>query len=743
MQITLRFCYAFLLFLCAGSPLFSQVKLADSLVLALSKAQDDTSKIKILLPLSFELRSSEADSALKYAKNALSLSRKIGSKRYEAKALNNMGLAYMYKSDYPNAINCYNSSLRLGFELKDSTHIALEYSQLGNLYKAMTNFPMSIDYHKKSLAIRERINDTVMLSQSCVNLGNSYVRNSQYDKALTYFLKGLNVLKGRENSIEYANTLNGLANVYLFQKDERNAIVYYQRSFEVYNKNENSKGMNTVLVNLGNCYSNLKMYDSALYYLHEGEKISAKTKNRNEIAMEYLTISAAYEALENYAVAIKYASKAVQIFNDLDIKSRHSEAQLTLAQLYFKSGNSSEGRKHLEKGLALTSSISDPQVQIAANSRIAECYSLMGDHVVAYKYLKRNLALKDSLYSTNNIQAIAQMQSAFDLKAKESEIEILNTQKQMSDYQINKQQTIILSLVASAILFILMVFFIYRGYKRTRAANSALSFANEEINEKNKNISDSIKYAKNIQNALLKLPQFFLEEMKDDYFIFYRPKDIVSGDFYWVEKVGNFMLVAAVDCTGHGVPGSLMSMLGVEKLKQAVREKGLTRPSEILSFVNRSFKETLSGSGNDAFLRDGMDIALCCFDLQKKSFEYAGANRPLWISGKDENGQNQITEIRATKAAIGGFTSYEQSFESHAIKPSPNDTIYLFTDGFTDQFGGENNKKYNIKRFREMLSSISSLPMNEQEKILNSTFDEWKGRYEQIDDVLVIGVRVR
>jgi serine phosphatase RsbU (regulator of sigma subunit) len=284
------------------------------------------------------------------------------------------------------------------------------------------------------------------------------------------------------------------------------------------------------------------------------------------------------------------------------------------------------------------------------------------------------------------------------------------------------------------------VFFIYRGYKKTRIANTKLSHAYEQINEKNKNISDSILYAKNIQNALLKIPEYFEKELKDRYFILYKPKDVVSGDFYWAEQNGSTLLLAAADCTGHGVPGSLMSMLGVEKLKQSVREKKLSSPSEILSFVNRSFKETLSVAGTDVFLRDGMDIALCSLDLSGNTLQFAGANRPLWIITKNSAGEKELVEIKGTKAAIGGFTDEEQSFEPHSYTLKKGEIIYLFTDGFADQFGGKQDKKFNMSRFRKLLPSISGLSMAQQKQKLEETFDEWRGQYEQVDDVLVIAV---
>lgn len=721
--------------------IFAQAnKRIDSLLNVLENTKEDTIRLNTLMKLSFELRANNSEKALKYAQQGLALAKKIGNKKSEARAMNNIGLAFFYKSEFDSAISYYGNTLKLGNSLGDSSVISLAYNQMGNVYKSKNNFPLSVEFHKRALAIRVQMKDTILQAQSHLNLGNVYVRNSQYELAIQSYLTTLELLKSRPKTVEYANTLNGIGNVYLYQQNYQKALAYYMQGYYYSKKEEDVRGINTFSMNIGNTYKYLKNYDSALFYLQRSLEMTEKTQNKNNMAEVYLTISNVYEDTKQYNKAIEFAKKSNELYKELGLNSQLTETQLYLAQQFLKSGNITQGRRYLEKGLVYADSIGEKHVISGVFDRIAQCYSLLGENDKAYQYLQKSAILKDSLYASNNIQAIAQMQSTFDLKSKENEIELLNREKQISDYKINKQQTIIFSLIGSAVLFILLVFFIYRGYKKTKVANTKLSHAYEVINEKNKNISDSILYAKNIQNALLKIPEYFDQRLKDEYFILYRPKDVVSGDFYWVEQSDKLILLAAADCTGHGVPGSLMSMLGIEKLKQAVREKGLTSPSDILSFVNRSFKETLSVAGTDVFLRDGMDIALCCLNLPENTMQYAGANRPLWIITGNDKMQKELIEIKPTKSAIGGFTEYEQQFSSHSYSPKKGDTIYLFTDGFADQFGGEENKKFNLKQFRELLLSISHLPMPTQQRRLEETFDDWKGDYEQIDDVLVIGI---
>ncbi|MDQ3046771.1 MAG: tetratricopeptide repeat protein [Bacteroidota bacterium] len=729
--------FLFLLFIHSATGQNSKL---DSLEKVLSITKQDTAKVKTLLTLSFELRSTDPDKALKYARQALSLAKINGNKKNEAKALNNIGLAFFYKSENEKAIAYYNNSLSISRALGDSLGIALAYNQIGNVYKGTGNYPLSIEYHKKALGIRMGVKDTTLTSQSYLNLGNAYVKNSQFELALKNFIEGLEMLEYKTGSAEKGAMLNGIGNVYLYQQNYHKAIIHYSEGYKLSVKNNDTRGIGAFSMNLGDCYRFMKNYDSALYFLHKSVDVREKTKNKASTGESYMTLSKAYEEMEKFDKAIEYSKKANDVYEETGIRGALAEARLSLAQLFLKSGNKKVGEKYLKEGLSIADSVKEKQILFSVYQRIAECYNLLGNNITAYEYMAKALEVKDSLYTTNSIGAIAQMQTTFDIKTKESEIESLNKEKVIRNYKIDQQQNIIFILFGSALVFVVLVFFIYRGYKKTKTTNQALSHAYEQINEKNKSISDSILYAKNIQNALLKLPGSFEKLMKQDYFILYKPKDVVSGDFYWIEEYNNLLLVAAADCTGHGVPGSLMSMLGIEKLKQAVREKGLTNPSEILSFVNRSFKETLSASGSEIALRDGMDIALCCIEPERDIIKFAGANRPLWIletSGKEK----KLIEIKPTKTAIGGFTEDRQEFAQHEVLVNKGDTVYLFTDGFADQFGGDKNKKFNLKRFRELIPSISHLSMQEQKIELNKAFDEWKGDYEQVDDVLVIGLR--
>lgn len=721
---------------------FAQVSKKDSLVNELEKATQDTSKIKLLLSLSFDLRASEPARALEYATTSLKLSKKIYDRKKEAKSHNNIGLAYFYQSQYDSAIAHYENSLKIGISTSDSSAISLAYSQLGNTYKALSNFPISIEYHKKALRIRENTKDTFLIVQSYSNLGNTYVKTGQYELASKYFFQALEILKNKKQTSEYVNTLGGLGNTFMRQKNYRKAIDYFQMCYRYNNELKDERILNATLLNLGSTYTLLGKHDSALFFLKQNIKINEKAKNKQRLADAYITIASVYKHTEQVYEAKKHLLKALDIYAELKLNEEYIRTLLDLSEIFLLSGDKTNGRYYLNESLSHIDSMQNANIVADHYLSVARCYNLMGKYSEAYNYLSKGFELKDSMQTTGGIQAIAQMHSAFDFKVKENEIELLNREKEISNYKIGQQQTIIFFLVIGAVIFILLVFFVFRGYQKARKANLALSSANLEINEKNKNISDSINYAKNIQNALLTVPKGFKEKFKDDYFILYKPKDVVSGDFYWIEYHDRHLLIAAADCTGHGVPGSLVSMLGFEKLKQAVHEKMLVRPNKILSFTNKSFIETFSLNEATTTLRDGMDIALCSINIANNELYFAGANRPLWIITQNDKGEKEIKTLDATKTAIGGFTEKEQEFDLINYSPKKGDIIYLFTDGYTDQFGGERNKKYTIKRFRELLLSIAHLPLPEQREKLESEFTSWKSVNEQVDDVLVIGFKI-
>lgn len=322
----------------------------------------------------------------------------------------------------------------------------------------------------------------------------------------------------------------------------------------------------------------------------------------------------------------------------------------------------------------------------------------------------------------------------------QAELEKLNTKYLTVIKELNLQKVLNIMIVAMIGFIIVALFIVYRNYRSKLAANVLLESQKVEISaqkriieEKNHEVLDSINYSKRIQAAIL--PDMHeIEKNLSDFFILYKPKDIVSGDFYYFNTANNDVFIAAADCTGHGVPGAFMSLVGFKESKIANAQ--FSTPGLILKALNNGVKETLKQTNEEA-TGDGIDIGL--IRLRGNQLAYSGANRPLWIIKKNSF---SIIEVKATKSAIGGFTKSNQEFEEHTIDLEKGDCVYLFSDGYADQFGGDKNKKLTTKRFKDFLVTVKSHPMKDQRKELENFVEKWRGPNEQVDDILVIGIRI-
>ena len=304
----------------------------------------------------------------------------------------------------------------------------------------------------------------------------------------------------------------------------------------------------------------------------------------------------------------------------------------------------------------------------------------------------------------------------------------------------------------------LFAFVVYRSYRRKQRDNKLLAEKNKQIEEQKQSNTDSIHYAKRIQQAILPSKEF-VDSVLQKHFILFRPRDIVSGDYYWLAQKENKIIVAAADCTGHGVPGAFMSMLGVSFLNEIVKNNNVTQANLILNSLRQHVKRTLSQTGKQNEAKDGMDMALCVLDLENNSLQFSGAYNSLYVirssmlelivndkkqksSLLSDDEKYGLYEVKADRMPVGIYLKEKESFTNNIIKINKGDTLYIFSDGFSDQFGGENGSKFKSKKFKQLLLSIQDKNMKKQKEILNTTIDTWRGDIEQIDDILVFGVKI-
>ena len=375
-----------------------------------------------------------------------------------------------------------------------------------------------------------------------------------------------------------------------------------------------------------------------------------------------------------------------------------------------------------------------PQIR-NCNQSLAKLYEKIGKVGIAYQYYKKYISVRDSLFNLDKVKTIAEIENRNELEQKQTEYKLLTQQKELADATLKKQLTFIYSLIIVGVLMVLLALLAYNRYLIKRNANTLLLTQNIEIQRQQGEILASINYAKNIQNAILPPPEL-LQNYVPEYFILYLPKDIVSGDFYWMHTTVDELVIAAVDCTGHGVPGGFLSMLGTAILNDIVHNNNHLYASEILDLLNSNIINLLHQNREDMKTKDGMDIALCKYTLSDQILQYAGAHNPLYLIRN-----NELSIYKADRIPIGIYSITDKKFTNHKIKTQKNDQVYIFSDGYTDQFGGENDQKFKNNQFKAKLLEISNLPMEAQKSILYETFQNWKGTCEQIDDILVIGLK--
>jgi serine phosphatase RsbU (regulator of sigma subunit) len=482
-----------------------------------------------------------------------------------------------------------------------------------------------------------------------------------------------------------------------YQAGEVNVEVKnYEAAIEFFNSGiQNTTGNHDIqgrlLNGLGVVYMNMERWEDAINHL---ERSLEMTVNENNIMLESKILSDIgiyYFRKQQYKESFIHQEKSLKLRLQSNLLSPAITNYIRMADLCLASSQIENALQYASKAIEQSEKLNLHIKLYEAHQVLSRIYEKTGDIDKAFFHFKKYQQIKEEVHSQEVIRKIEQLKNQNKIELAEHEKEIF------------------------------------------RLKNVELKAAMDEITE-------SFRYAKRIQTAILP-PDDFIKKIFPDSFVLFKPKDIVSGDFYWLEVSEGKILVAAVDCTGHGVPGAMVSVVGYNCLNRTVREFGLSQPAEILNklteLVENTFlhKDFFQENTEDQ-IKDGMDISICCIDLKKKQIQWAGANNPLWLLRN-----NEIIETAPDKQPIGKF-DYRKPFKNHTIALAPNDLIYLFTDGYADQFGGPFGKKFKYKQLKELLISVSDNDMQIQKQTLEDAFLNWQGNLEQIDDVCIIGVRI-
>jgi serine phosphatase RsbU (regulator of sigma subunit) len=622
----------------------------------------------------------------------------------------------------------------------------------------------ALDYFLKSTSVSEKriLNlkkNTKEYSESMtaygsalINICTVYKDMCEYPKAISAGLKALKIYDDlmadavkEHDEAKVKNLKKAIASIYgnvgtVFQSmpDHKQALTYFEKSYNIFKEIDNKKGMAMVKQNMGISYTYIDI-DKSMACQWDAVKILEEVGAKIPLGNAYSSLALALKNKKEYNKAIEYELKALKIFEEVNYQKGMSGANGGLATNYLYLKDYKTAKKYAEAAMDLQNKYGIIEHVEETSFILSEIYSGLGDFKNAYDFHLRYSKIKDSLSTTEKEKDVLRQTMNFDFKKKELADSLLVAEdKKITLVQLKQEKTQRFALYGGLLLTVLFGIFIFNRFRLTQKQKHIIEIKNKEteeqkaiIEEHQKETIDSINYAKRIQYALL-ANNDMLNQNLQEHFILFKPKDIVSGDFYWATTHQNKFYLAVCDSTGHGVPGAFMSLLNIGFLSEAINEKNIVKPNEILNYVRKRLIESIGVDGQN----DGMDAILVCIDKIENSISYAAANNdPILIS------YNKLIELPKDKMPVGKGEKAD-SFTLHTIEYKKGDALYLYTDGFADQFGGPKGKKYKYKQLNELLVKNYNLPISKQMEILDKNFSDWKGDLEQVDDVCVIGIRL-
>ncbi|MFW5793155.1 MAG: tetratricopeptide repeat protein [Bacteroidota bacterium] len=655
-----------------------------------------------------------------------------------------LGIVYRITDDYANALANFKHSIEYFQRLNNEKGEASSLNQIGAIFRLQGNYIGSLEYLFNSLKKYQSIPDSAGIASALNNIGIVYFYQENYEKALNYYNESLNVeqLMGDEFgiSISYIN----IGEVYKLMGE-------YQKSLDYY----------------------LKALDLALK--HESQDV-----DRDGVGVLYNEIGSIYLHMKEYSLSLDYLKRALRIFTDIDSNQRLSECHLYLGELYFQSENTKQAQNAFQSALHYAQEIDALDLMSKAHKKLNEIYDYLNIPVKAYSHYKKYIGVRDSLFNEDNTRKMAQAELIYEFEKQMQETKLEQAKKDAIVVESNRRQIQLRNfLLAGGSLMSLLVLIVFIAYRQKRKnniviseKNALLEQANEEINaqkdeieasrdmvlfqkafieEHKKRMDDSILYAKHIQSALI-ITDNQAKDLFNDYFIVFRPKEIVSGDFYWATKLGKFVVCVVADCTGHGVPGAFMSMLGISFLNEIIRKKEIIKPAYILEELRKALIEAIIQNSDEDMKREGMYLNIATINTETGECFWSGAKTPLWIVRHSYNNKNvgflegKIEEYKSENPPVA-VKRKMKDFSHRKIYLNKGDTIYLFSDGIIDQFGGPEGKKFSSKRLKQLISDNADKPMLKQKEIIEKTLDDWQNpvdleKFEQVDDITLLGIKI-
>ncbi len=735
---------------------------------------------------------SSYDSALIFHNQSLKLKETLGDRMGVAVSYTNIGNVYFQMKKFDDALDYYNQALAIRKEKQDKSLVAASLNNVGDAYKNMLQYDKALACFNEALAIQKEIGNKAIIANTLHYIGNFYFQLKIYDKAQEYYMKALEIRTELGNKNDIAATLFNIATVHRDIGNYREALKYYDKALTLRRETGAKEAEAHILTALGGLYKNKKLYKLAIYNYELALEMYSKMGNKQHIASSYERLGIAYKdtclyakAQEYYTLAYSYFlqvqnmigvariynylgnlykekndeplslqfySRSFHLYDSLRNNVGMAQVSNNIAKLYEKIGNQANAISNYKTALHLAQQSKEYDLKQEVAFALYTIYKSNKQFAQALDYYEIYTATKDTIAHNKNVQRIAEIEFETNIKLLEQINE--NQDLKLREEQAKRTQFTLYLIIAIIILIIILLFsfLLYRQFTQKEKAYNLLSEKSNELEqaysnleqlhailkERNEKITDSLSYAKRIQKAIL--PQeSIIEKAFARNFIYYLPKEIVSGDFYWFTTQREYEFFAVVDCTGHGIPGAFMSMVGNTLLNQIVNEQHFTEPSEILQKLDKEIIKTLKQYDEHTKQEDGMEISLIRYNTKTKQLVFAGAGHKIIVAYN-----NSIEIISSSIFSIGGMHSIKKdnnvTFEQIDMKIIPGTTIYLFTDGYIDQFGGECDERFSTNRFQKLIADIQSYDLCEQYIHISKTFDDWKGATSQLDDVLVVGI---
>ncbi|MES2284165.1 MAG: tetratricopeptide repeat protein [Bacteroidota bacterium] len=654
----------------------------------------DTALVNTLNLLSKQYRNTNNfREALHFAEEAQQQGEKLNYRKGIAVSYNTIGTINSLQGNYQLAMENYQNSLKIHIQIKDKKGISVSFDNIGIIYEIQGNYQMALENQLKALKIREEIKDKKGIALAYNNIGNIYEKQINYIKAMDSHLKSLKISTEIEDKNGIATSFNNIGNIYFYQKNYEQALNNYLKSLKLQEEIENKKGIADAYNNMGSVYFSQKNYEKALNNHLKSLKISEEIGSKRGIGNSYGNIGCVLMKQSKFEESYQYLNKSIILFKKIGYKDGIKEMYVTISELYDKKG----------------------------------------DYKNAYNYHKMYSDIKDTLLNEQSSKQIAEMNTKYESEKKEKDILLLTKDKNLQQAEIGKQKFIRNGTIGGLVLALSLAFILFNRFRVTNKQKKIIESQNFQIVE-------SINYSKKIQDSLL--PSIdSMRKVIPDLFLFYEPKAIVSGDFYYFKQFEKYTILACVDCTGHGVPGGFMSTLGSLLLDKIVDDETLS-PSEILNKLSDEIVRVLHQQDGGE-IQDGMDLSVCLIDKNNGKIEFSGARNGIIIITND-----QAKRYKADPLPVGGNyikkgIAVERNFKTQHIPINANDWIYMYTDGFMEQVGGEAGIPMNYTQFENQLINVSKKKNSEEKnKLLKTELDNWRGTNERDDDVLIIGFQV-